>query len=139
MLVHFENKGKYANLACHPCQGYLLSFQLSNMQSSKKRGKCAVRGENEDSYANGPICNHHLYLSKKKYLVTIWKNILCILSSLLASFSCFEFGCSLYMELSADCFDGLIQKKHWTGSLPWIHCYCFIRSTESEESILSVC
>jgi len=36
-----------------------------------------------------------------------------------------------------DCFDGLIQKKHWTGSLPWIHCYCFIRSTESEESILS--
>ncbi|OEL20436.1 tRNA (guanine(37)-N1)-methyltransferase [Dichanthelium oligosanthes] len=37
-----------------------------------------------------------------------------------------------------DCFDGLVQKKHWTGSLPWIHCYCFIRSTESEESILSV-
>ncbi|XP_039848673.1 tRNA (guanine(37)-N1)-methyltransferase isoform X2 [Panicum virgatum] len=36
-----------------------------------------------------------------------------------------------------DCFDGLIQKKHWTGSLPWIHCYCFMRSTESEESILS--
>ncbi|RCV07191.1 hypothetical protein SETIT_1G224900v2 [Setaria italica] len=36
-----------------------------------------------------------------------------------------------------DCFDGLVQKKHWTGSLPWIHCYCFIRSTESEESILS--
>ena len=80
MLVHFENKGKYANLACHPCQGYLLSFQLSvntvsytsqnrgipyvriqktraNMQSSKKRGKCAVRGENEDSYANGPKQN----------------------------------------------------------------------------------
>lgn len=36
-----------------------------------------------------------------------------------------------------DCFDGLIQKKYWTGSLPWIHCYCFIRSCESEESILS--
>ncbi|CAL5021022.1 unnamed protein product [Urochloa decumbens] len=36
-----------------------------------------------------------------------------------------------------DCFDGLVQKKHWTGSLPWIHCYCFIRSTESEESVLS--
>lgn len=42
------------------------------------------------------------------------------------------------MDLPADCFDGIIQKKHWTGSLPWIHCYCFIRSTESEESILSV-
>ncbi|KAL6634702.1 hypothetical protein ACP70R_027373 [Stipagrostis hirtigluma subsp. patula] len=36
-----------------------------------------------------------------------------------------------------DCFDGLIQKKYWTGSLPWIHCYCFIRASESEESILS--
>ncbi|XP_066321985.1 tRNA (guanine(37)-N1)-methyltransferase isoform X4 [Miscanthus floridulus] len=36
-----------------------------------------------------------------------------------------------------DCFDGLIQKKYWTGPLPWIHCYCFIRSSESEESILS--
>lgn len=36
-----------------------------------------------------------------------------------------------------DCFDGLVQKKHWTGSLPWIHCYCFIRSSESEKSILS--
>ncbi|XP_062222830.1 tRNA (guanine(37)-N1)-methyltransferase-like [Phragmites australis] len=36
-----------------------------------------------------------------------------------------------------DCFDGLVQKKYWTGSLPWIHCYCFIRSSESEESILS--
>ena len=29
----------------------------ANMQSSKKRGKCAVRGENEDSYANGPKQN----------------------------------------------------------------------------------
>uniref|UniRef100_A0A0D9VI25 tRNA (guanine(37)-N1)-methyltransferase n=1 Tax=Leersia perrieri TaxID=77586 RepID=A0A0D9VI25_9ORYZ len=36
-----------------------------------------------------------------------------------------------------DCFSGLIQKKYWTGSLPWIHCYCFIRSSESEELILS--
>uniref|UniRef100_A0A0D9YUP5 tRNA (guanine(37)-N1)-methyltransferase n=1 Tax=Oryza glumipatula TaxID=40148 RepID=A0A0D9YUP5_9ORYZ len=36
-----------------------------------------------------------------------------------------------------DCFSGLVQKKYWTGSLPWIHCYCFIRSSESEELILS--
>ncbi|KAK3158403.1 hypothetical protein QOZ80_2AG0136740 [Eleusine coracana subsp. coracana] len=36
-----------------------------------------------------------------------------------------------------DCFDGLIQKKYWKGSLPWIHCYCFIRSSESEESVLA--
>ncbi|XP_044952356.1 tRNA (guanine(37)-N1)-methyltransferase [Hordeum vulgare subsp. vulgare] len=35
-----------------------------------------------------------------------------------------------------DCFSGLIQKRYWKGSLPWIHCYCFIRSSESEESIL---
>ncbi|CAM0945330.1 unnamed protein product [Alopecurus aequalis] len=35
-----------------------------------------------------------------------------------------------------DCFSGLVQKRYWKGSLPWIHCYCFIRSSESEESIL---
>ncbi|XP_065042628.1 tRNA (guanine(37)-N1)-methyltransferase 1 isoform X1 [Musa acuminata AAA Group] len=36
-----------------------------------------------------------------------------------------------------DVFKGLIQREHWRGSLPWIHCYCFIRSTETKESILS--
>ncbi|THU49286.1 hypothetical protein C4D60_Mb06t07960 [Musa balbisiana] len=36
-----------------------------------------------------------------------------------------------------DVFKGLIQSEHWRGSLPWIHCYCFIRSTETKESILS--
>ncbi|XP_071678849.1 tRNA (guanine(37)-N(1))-methyltransferase [Lolium perenne] len=35
-----------------------------------------------------------------------------------------------------DCFSGLVQKRCWKGSLPWIHCYCFIRSSESEELIL---
>jgi len=35
-----------------------------------------------------------------------------------------------------DCFSGLIQKRYWKGSLPRIHCYCFIRSSESEEFIL---
>ncbi|CAD5177385.1 unnamed protein product [Musa acuminata subsp. malaccensis] len=36
-----------------------------------------------------------------------------------------------------DVFKGLIQREHWRGSLPWIHCYCFIRSTETKGSILS--
>ena len=123
--------------------------------SSSQRTSCCISGLNQYPSCSKILVFYIKYLrilptgskyvitvciwAKKKILVTIWKNILCILSSLLASFSCFEFGCSLYVDLSADCFDGLIQKKHWTGSLPWIHCYCFIRSTESEESILSVC
>ncbi|KAJ6792807.1 tRNA (guanine(37)-N1)-methyltransferase 2 isoform X1 [Iris pallida] len=37
-----------------------------------------------------------------------------------------------------DVFERLLQRKYWKGPLPWIHCYCFIRSTESEESILAV-
>ncbi|KAL2929290.1 hypothetical protein RDABS01_034701 [Bienertia sinuspersici] len=37
-----------------------------------------------------------------------------------------------------DAFKGLIRKKYWKGLLPWIHCYCFIRSSETEESIISV-
>ncbi|XP_072969831.1 tRNA (guanine(37)-N(1))-methyltransferase [Typha angustifolia] len=36
-----------------------------------------------------------------------------------------------------DVFSGLIQKKYWKGVLPWIHCYCFMRSNETEESILT--
>ncbi|KAK6945008.1 Glycoside hydrolase family 17 [Dillenia turbinata] len=35
-----------------------------------------------------------------------------------------------------DAFRGLIQRKHWKGSLPWVHCYCFMRSNETEETIL---
>lgn len=36
-----------------------------------------------------------------------------------------------------DAFRGLIQRQHWKGSLPWIHCYCFIRANETEELIIS--
>ncbi|XP_014505695.1 tRNA (guanine(37)-N1)-methyltransferase 1 isoform X3 [Vigna radiata var. radiata] len=37
-----------------------------------------------------------------------------------------------------DSFRGLIQKKYWKGCLPWIHCYCFIRATETPETIIAV-
>ncbi|KAF8400751.1 hypothetical protein HHK36_014051 [Tetracentron sinense] len=37
-----------------------------------------------------------------------------------------------------DAFSGLIQRKYWKGLLPWIHCYCFMRSDETKESIISV-
>lgn len=36
-----------------------------------------------------------------------------------------------------DVFKGLIQRKCWKGPLPWIHCYCFIRSNETEASIIA--
>lgn len=36
-----------------------------------------------------------------------------------------------------DVFRDLIQRRHWKGSLPWIHCYCFMRSNETKEQILS--
>ncbi|XP_043690548.1 tRNA (guanine(37)-N1)-methyltransferase 2-like isoform X3 [Telopea speciosissima] len=36
-----------------------------------------------------------------------------------------------------DAFRGLIRREYWKGPLPWIHCYCFMRSNESEESIIS--
>ncbi|KVH88844.1 tRNA transferase Trm5/Tyw2 [Cynara cardunculus var. scolymus] len=36
-----------------------------------------------------------------------------------------------------DVFRGLIQRKYWKGSLPWIHCYCFIRSSETQGSVIS--
>ncbi|KAJ0745386.1 putative tRNA (guanine(37)-N(1))-methyltransferase [Helianthus annuus] len=36
-----------------------------------------------------------------------------------------------------DVFRSLIQRKYWKGSLPWIHCYCFIRSNETQDSVVS--
>ncbi|XP_010930219.1 tRNA (guanine(37)-N(1))-methyltransferase 2 isoform X1 [Elaeis guineensis] len=36
-----------------------------------------------------------------------------------------------------DVFKDLLQRKYWKGPLPWIHCYCFIRSSETTESILA--
>ncbi|KAK4488979.1 hypothetical protein RD792_004770 [Penstemon davidsonii] len=36
-----------------------------------------------------------------------------------------------------DAFKGLIHKRYWKGSLPWIHCYCFMRSNETKEFITS--
>ncbi|KAK1417297.1 hypothetical protein QVD17_26423 [Tagetes erecta] len=36
-----------------------------------------------------------------------------------------------------DVFRGLIQRKYWKGSLPWIHCYCFIRSNETQDSVVT--
>lgn len=37
-----------------------------------------------------------------------------------------------------DAFRGVINRKYWKGSLPCIHCYCFIRSNETEDLIKSV-
>ncbi|CAH9102003.1 unnamed protein product [Cuscuta epithymum] len=36
-----------------------------------------------------------------------------------------------------DVFRGLIEWRCWKGSLPWIHCYCFMRSSETKEYIIS--
>uniref|UniRef100_A0A5B7C9Z5 tRNA (guanine(37)-N1)-methyltransferase n=1 Tax=Davidia involucrata TaxID=16924 RepID=A0A5B7C9Z5_DAVIN len=36
-----------------------------------------------------------------------------------------------------DTFRGLIQRRYWKGPLPWIHCYCFMRSNETKELIIS--
>ncbi|KAM7257466.1 hypothetical protein ACFE04_013207 [Oxalis oulophora] len=36
-----------------------------------------------------------------------------------------------------DAFRGVIQRKHWKGFLPCIHCYCFVRANETKESIIS--
>ncbi|KAL6974355.1 tRNA (guanine(37)-N(1))-methyltransferase [Sarracenia purpurea var. burkii] len=36
-----------------------------------------------------------------------------------------------------DAFRGVVRRRYWKGSLPWIHCYCFMRSNETKELILS--
>ncbi|GJT89819.1 ALP1-like protein isoform X1 [Tanacetum coccineum] len=39
--------------------------------------------------------------------------------------------------LQGHVFNGLIQRKYWKGSVLWIHCYCFIRSSKTQESVVS--
>lgn len=36
-----------------------------------------------------------------------------------------------------DSFSKVIQRKYWKGPLPLIHCYCFIRASETTESIIA--
>ncbi|KAH9289627.1 hypothetical protein KI387_033744, partial [Taxus chinensis] len=35
-----------------------------------------------------------------------------------------------------DVFKGLLSRKYWKGTMPWIHCYCFMRANETEETII---
>lgn len=42
------------------------------------------------------------------------------------------------LDFSSDAFRGLIHRRYWKGSLPWVHCYCFMRSNETENVIISV-
>ncbi|CAH8360425.1 unnamed protein product [Eruca vesicaria subsp. sativa] len=37
-----------------------------------------------------------------------------------------------------DSFSNVLQRKYWKGPLPLIHCYCFIRASETTESITAV-
>ncbi|VVB05840.1 unnamed protein product [Arabis nemorensis] len=36
-----------------------------------------------------------------------------------------------------DAFSNVIQRKYWKGPLPLIHCYCFIRASETTETIIA--
>ncbi|CAH2063997.1 unnamed protein product [Thlaspi arvense] len=36
-----------------------------------------------------------------------------------------------------DAFSNVIQRRYWKGTLPLIHCYCFIRASETTESIVA--
>ncbi|KAH0884200.1 hypothetical protein HID58_060296, partial [Brassica napus] len=36
-----------------------------------------------------------------------------------------------------DFFSNVIQRKYWKGPLPLIHCYCFIRASETTETIIA--
>jgi tRNA (guanine37-N1)-methyltransferase len=97
--------------------------------TAKKRQQPAKEGEpdcqDEDANQTKKRSNKRVRGSGPP-LVKPWEHIDHVLMNLPASALQF-----------LDCFDGVIQKKYWSGSLPWIHCYCFIRSSESEESVLS--
>ncbi|CAA7407989.1 unnamed protein product [Spirodela intermedia] len=80
-------------------------------------------------------------MSKNQYNATKKKRMR---GSQLASSKTWEHIDHVIMNLPAsaitflDVFKGLLERKHWKGSLPWIHCYCFMRSNESEETLQAI-
>ncbi|KAK4798607.1 hypothetical protein SAY86_030933 [Trapa natans] len=36
-----------------------------------------------------------------------------------------------------DVFRGLLHRKYWKGLAPWVHCYCFMRASETRDMIVA--
>ena len=47
-----------------------------------------------------------------------------------------HYRCLAY--LFADVLNGLLCKERWKGNMPRVHCYCFMRSNETQADIMKV-
>ncbi|KAE9608386.1 putative tRNA (guanine(37)-N(1))-methyltransferase [Lupinus albus] len=113
--------------------GYKINSSVENLQSSTVNAAASVISENVYAHDTGILERGGTKLSKNQRKrgsqiseTKTWEHIDHVIMNLPASAIQF-----------LDAFRGLIQRKYWKGPLPWIHCYCFIRATETPESILA--
>ncbi|RRT82315.1 hypothetical protein BHM03_00020181 [Ensete ventricosum] len=99
------------------------------LATNEKEGGLVIAVFQGNGNTNKRIRGFHLTVARP------WEHVDHVIMNLPAS--ALEFLGELMVDDQTDVFKGLIQREHWRGSLPWIHCYCFIRSTETKGSILS--
>ncbi|KAK7255978.1 hypothetical protein RIF29_29407 [Crotalaria pallida] len=124
--------------------GHSISSSVENLQSSTtsaatsviavKRSSCSSHEENGNVQGTGILESSGTKGSTNKRKrgsqipdTKTWEHIDHVIMNLPASAIQF-----------LDAFRGLIQRKYWKGPLPQIHCYCFIRATETPESIIAI-
>ncbi|XP_043693496.1 tRNA (guanine(37)-N1)-methyltransferase 2-like isoform X2 [Telopea speciosissima] len=110
--------------------GLCTNFDAVN--AAKRRAEsCEEEDKNVDGHSASAVCRRNLITNKR------------IRGSRLSNTKTWEHVDHVIMNLPAsaiqflDAFRGLIQRKYWKGPLPWIHCYCFMRSNEIKELIVS--
>ncbi|GAB2215996.1 hypothetical protein Droror1_Dr00023762 [Drosera rotundifolia] len=124
---HLE--GQYMNLIKDEVQQVSSTAADETVSSANRPGKNKTEnGSAEDCCA---FRINRCHSSKKmrrseSFKIKPWEHVDHVIMNLPAS--------ALHFLVS---FRGLIRRKFWRGPLPLIHCYCFIRSSETEELIVS--
>ncbi|XP_078443285.1 S-adenosyl-L-methionine-dependent methyltransferases superfamily protein [Wolffia australiana] len=101
-----------------------------------------TNGQNAKRQLPDEVIREGDMLAVRNTCKSVMKKKRCV--SLSASMKAWEHIDHVVMNLPAsaitflDVLKGLIGRKFWKGSLPWIHCYCFMRSNESEDTLLSI-
>ncbi|GAB2300391.1 hypothetical protein Dimus_034433 [Dionaea muscipula] len=126
MIVDKEEEEEHKGSSKEEGQEDLSAAADETVSTGKRPAESvAENGSAEDYCASGSNCNKRIrgFESSK---ATPWEHVDHVIMNLPASALQF-----------LDAFRGLVRRRSQRGPLPWIHCYCFIRSNETEEFVIS--